>query len=74
MAERFMALVLKTSDSETGPGVRIPLLPGFLLELSTAGSEPGVWRDGRVAEGARLLSECTAFKPYRGFESLSLRF
>ena len=41
MAEWFMALVLKTSDSETGPGVRIPLLPSFLLELSTAGFESG---------------------------------
>jgi len=29
MAEWFMALVLKTSDSEMGPGVRIPLLPVF---------------------------------------------
>ena len=29
-------------------------------------------RDGRVAEGAPLLREYT-LKPYRGFESLSLR-
>jgi hypothetical protein len=29
------------------------------------------WRDGRVAEGARLESVYTA--TYRGFESLSLR-
>ena len=27
MAERLNALVLKTRVSETGPGVRIPLLP-----------------------------------------------
>ena len=31
-----------------------------------------IWRDGRVVEGARLLSVCTP-KGYRGFESLSLR-
>ena len=30
------------------------------------------WRDARVAEGARLESEC-ALIAHRGFESLSLR-
>src|SRR5688572_24786605 len=30
-------------------------------------------RDARVAEGGALLRRYTAFKPYRGFESLSLR-
>ena len=31
-----------------------------------------MWRDDRVAEGARLEIVCSA-KRYRGFESLSLR-
>ena len=31
-----------------------------------------LWRDDRVAEGARLESVCT-LTGYRGFESLSLR-
>ncbi len=55
MAEWFMALVLKTSDSETGPGVRIPLLPSFLLELSTAGFESG-GDCGEMAEWLKALA------------------
>lgn len=31
------------------------------------------WRDGREAEGSGLLNRHTVEKPYRGFESLSLR-
>ena len=31
-------------------------------------------RDARVAEGDGLLNRCTGSNPYRGFESLSLRF
>ncbi len=39
MAEWFKALVLKTRDLATGPGVRIPLLPYFPF-----------WTDGAEAD------------------------
>ena len=41
----------------------------FLLLLSSKSKSN--WRVGRVVEGARLESVCTA--TYRGFESLTLR-
>src|SRR5262249_25260422 len=56
-------------DSKSGvparvPGVRIPPSPPTIFS-------PELWRDARVAEGARLEIVCAA--RYRGFESLSLR-
>ena len=43
MAEWLMALVLKTRDLETGPGVRIPLLPPTTLGCSVP--EASTWND-----------------------------
>ena len=58
VSERFMELVLKTSDPK-GPGVRIPLSPPFFRLII---SEYYLlfchcWRSTQVAEGAPLLRE-----------------
>ena len=47
VSERFKELVLKTSDFERGRGFESHPLRQYC------------WRNGRVAEGACLLSKCT---------------
>ena len=73
MAEWLKAPVLKTGNTERYSGVRIPLLPFFPFRtqinydnIFCSGMSPkmeeqvfSIWRDDRVAEGARLLIECT---------------
>ena len=81
MAERLKALVLKTRDLVTGPGVRIPLLPfrRGRLEIIEMGcvethvnnplsniAERVGWRGGRAAEGGGLLNRCMGLKPCTG--------
>ena len=45
----------------------------LVLEAAETSAEAAERRDGRVAEGGGLLNRYTVDKPYRGFESLSLR-
>src|SRR5688572_16365737 len=53
MAERSMAVVLKTTEPETVPGVRIPLSPPtFALDHAKVG-EPTNPRTRRRAEGGQ---------------------
>src|SRR5690606_25064012 len=52
MAERFKAVVLKTTVAATSPGVRIPLAP-----LNSAVS----WGGARVDDWGRLLSGCPGY-------------
>jgi hypothetical protein len=65
MAEWFKATDLKSVVAVRSPGVRIPLPPPCQLpELCTC-----TWGGARVADWARLLSECWDLKLSRGFES-----
>ena len=55
MAERLMALVLKTSDTERYRGFESLSLRQLLLEARAY--RPSTWRSTQVAEGAPLLRE-----------------
>ena len=68
VAEWTNAPVLKTGVHANGPRVRIPPSPP-----ETRRKEYKTWRGGRVVEGDGLLNRYTDVRPYRGFESLSLR-
>ena len=55
MAERLMALVLKTSDTERYRGFESLSLRQLLSEARAY--RPSTWRSTQVAEGAPLLRE-----------------
>ena len=57
MAERLMALVLKTSDTERYRGFESLSLRQFLFRKYSFSSKPVLWRSTQVAEGAPLLRE-----------------
>ena len=57
MAERLMALVLKTSDTERYRGFESLSLRQFLFRKYSFISKPVLWRSTQVAEGAPLLRE-----------------
>jgi hypothetical protein len=65
MAEWFKATDLKSVVAVRSPGVRIPLPPPYHLP----GFDNCIWGGARVADWARLLSECWDLKLSRGFES-----